>query len=67
MAADAPAFPMAAVAWAPIRAKAEAAGSGQFSPLWSGQAAALCREMPAGELTRKLAEGAMELAKRLAL
>jgi nitronate monooxygenase len=51
----APEFPLAASAIAPVRAKAEQAGSGDFSPLWSGQAAALAREVPAGELTRQLA------------
>ena len=51
----APDFPLAAGAVAPVRAKAEQAGSGDFSPLWSGQAAALAREVPAGELTRELA------------
>ncbi len=64
MAADAPAFPTAAPAWAPLRAKAEAGCSGDFTPLWAGQAAALGREMPADALTRKLAEEAMALAKR---
>ncbi len=52
---EAPAFPLAAGAIAPLRAKAEAAGSGDFSPLWSGQSAALGVEMPARELIRKLA------------
>ena len=47
---EAPAFPLAAGAIAPLRAKAEAAGSGDFSPMWSGQAAALGVEMPAREL-----------------
>jgi nitronate monooxygenase len=28
---------------------------GDFSPLWSGQNASGCREIPAGELTRALA------------
>jgi len=51
----APAFPLATAAIAPIRAKAEGAGSGDFSPLWSGQNASGCREIPAGELTRALA------------
>jgi nitronate monooxygenase len=51
----APEFPLAACAIAPLRATAEQAGSGDFSPLWSGQAAALAREVPAGELTRELA------------
>ena len=49
-----PAFPLATAAIAPLRAKAEAQGSGDFSPLWSGQNAG-CKELPAGELTRALA------------
>lgn len=51
----APAFPLATAAIAPLRAKAEAQGSGDFSPLWSGQNPAGCREIPAAELTRALA------------
>jgi nitronate monooxygenase len=53
----APAFPLATAAIAPLRAKAEAAGSGDFSPLWSGQNATGCREAPAAEIVRALAEG----------
>jgi len=53
--AQAPVFPLASAALAPLRAKAEAAGSGDFSPLWSGQNASGCREIPAAELTRALA------------
>jgi nitronate monooxygenase len=55
----APEFPLTAGAVAPLRAKAEESGSGDFSPLWSGQAARLSRELPAGELTRRLAEEAL--------
>ncbi len=62
----APAFPLAAKPLAPLRAKAEADGSGDFSPLWAGQAAALGRAMPAAELTRNLAEEALDLARSLA-
>lgn len=51
----APPFPSAAAAMAPLRAKAEAAGSGDFSPLWSGQNATGCKEISAVELTRELA------------
>ncbi|HET9470556.1 MAG TPA: DUF561 domain-containing protein, partial [Usitatibacter sp.] len=51
----APAFPLAAGAIAPLRARAEAKGSGDFSPLWSGQNASGCREIPAAQLTRELA------------
>lgn len=54
LSADAPAFPTAGGALAPLKARAEAAGSADFSSLWSGQAAALGREMGAGELTRQL-------------
>jgi nitronate monooxygenase len=53
----APEFPLATSAIAPLRAKAEAEGSGDFSPLWSGQNATGCREVPAGEITRALAQG----------
>ncbi|RPH59949.1 MAG: 2-nitropropane dioxygenase, partial [Burkholderiales bacterium] len=53
--ADTPAFPLAAVAIAPLRARAESQGSCDFSPLWSGQNASGCREVPAAELTRELA------------
>jgi nitronate monooxygenase len=52
-----PEFPLATSAIAPLRAKAEAQGSGEFSPLWSGQNATGCREVPAGEITRALAQG----------
>jgi nitronate monooxygenase len=53
-----PPFPLASGALAPLRAHAEAAGSGDFSPLWAGQA--LARSIAtadAGELTRLLATG----------
>jgi nitronate monooxygenase len=54
----APNFPRARPAIAPLRAKAEAEGSTDFSPLWSGQAAKLPAPMPAADLTRKLADEA---------
>jgi nitronate monooxygenase len=57
MSAAVPVFPLATSAIAPLRAKGEAQGTGDFSPLWSGQNATGCREIPAGELTRRLAEG----------
>ena len=53
----APPFPLAAAAIAPLRARAEAAESGDFSPLWSGQNPTGCREIPAAQLTRNLALG----------
>lgn len=55
----APAFPLAGGALAPLRSATEPTGSGDFMPLWSGQSAALCNTVPAGKLTRDLAEGAL--------
>ncbi|MBM2806875.1 MAG: 2-nitropropane dioxygenase, partial [Deltaproteobacteria bacterium] len=51
----APVFPLATTAIAPLRAKAEGQGSGDFSPLWCGQNASGCKEVPAAQLTRGLA------------
>ena len=51
----APAFPRATAAVMPLRSKAETRGSGDFSPLWSGQNATGCKNIPAAELTRELA------------
>ena len=59
-----PEFPRAADALGPLRSRAESAGSGDFSPLWAGQAAALAREIPAGELTKMLMAEAAELIRR---
>src|SRR5271166_3499432 len=50
----APAFPLATGAVAPLRAYWEKRGSGDYSPLWAGQAAALAREEDAGALTEQL-------------
>jgi nitronate monooxygenase len=50
-----PAFPLATTAISALRSKAEAQGKGDFSPLWSGQNASGCKEIPAAELTRELA------------
>lgn len=52
-----PEFPLATSAITPLRGKAEAQGSGDFSPLWAGQNVSGCREIPAAELTRELAAG----------
>lgn len=53
----APAFPLAGAALAALRARAEAAGCSDFTPLWSGQNRSGCRTLPAAEITRALAEG----------
>ena len=57
--AQAPAFPLAATAIFALRAKAEPKGVNDFTSMWAGQNAAPCREMPAAELTRMLAGGAV--------
>ena len=54
MSSVAPSFPAAGIAIAPLRAAAEAAGCGDFSPLWSGQAGVMVSDVPAGQLTREL-------------
>ncbi|MGQ0792722.1 MAG: NAD(P)H-dependent flavin oxidoreductase [Deltaproteobacteria bacterium] len=54
---NAPEFPLASAALAPIRAKAESMGIGDFSPLWAGQNIGGCAEVPAAALTARLAEG----------
>ncbi len=51
--AAAPAFPLATAAIAPLRAAGEAAGSSNFTPLWSGQNASGCRDLPAADITRE--------------
>ena len=53
--AAAPAFPLAGGAVAPLRAHNEARGSGDFSPLWSGQNASGCQALAAADVTRRLA------------
>ena len=61
----APEFPLASVDVAPLRAKAESQSSGEFSPLWAGQAAPLAYEGPAGDLTQRLASEALDILHRL--
>ena len=64
MSALAPAFPLAGGASLLLRQKAEAQGSGDFSLLWSGQAARLAHGVPAGELTRLLGAAAQQSRSR---
>ncbi|NOT41182.1 MAG: nitronate monooxygenase [Alphaproteobacteria bacterium] len=61
MSADAPAFPTATNAMLPLRQKAEAAGSTDFTSLWSGQAPQFAREVPAAALTATLARETLAL------
>jgi len=51
-----PPFPLAVSAIAPLRAKAESTGDDGFSPLWCGQNASGCLNLPAAEVTRMLAQ-----------
>ena len=53
----APPFPLASAALAPLRARAEAAGRDDFSPLWSGTTRDGCREVPAAVGVRELVAG----------
>jgi nitronate monooxygenase len=64
--ADAPDFPHAATALAPLKAAAEKLGRVDFTNLWAGQAIGLGREMPAAELTRALAADAQAWMSKLA-
>jgi nitronate monooxygenase len=62
---EAPAFPLATPAVSPLRGKAEAEGSGDFSPLWSGQGPGAPRAMGAHELTRTIAAEALARLRSL--
>jgi nitronate monooxygenase len=63
---EAPPYPHAATALAPLRQAAEAKGEISFTPAWAGQAARLGKAMPAAELTRTLAAEALALLGRAA-
>ena len=54
---EAPAFPLATAALAPLRAAAEAQGLSDYSPLWSGQNASDCEALPAAHIAHKLLQG----------
>jgi len=58
---EAPVFPYASNALAPLRSKAEAEGRGDYSPLWAGAGVARVAALPAEELTRRLARDAAAL------
>ena len=61
-----PAFPHAATALGPLKAAAEKLGRVDFTHLWAGQAVRMGREMPAAELTRALAGGALARMSQMA-
>lgn len=52
-----PTFPLASTAIAPLRAAAEKASRGDFSPLWAGQNISGCKAISAAALTTSLFEG----------
>ena len=54
---EAPAFPLATAAVAPLRTAAEAQGSSDYSPLWSGQNASDCQALPAADIAHNLLQG----------
>ena len=54
---EAPSFPLATAAVAPLRAAAEAKGQSDYSPLWSGQNASDCEALPAADIAHKLLQG----------
>ncbi len=63
----APPFPLAAGAVAPLRAHHERLASGDYSPLWAGQAAALARAEDAGSLTQRWWSEAAAILKDIKL
>lgn len=62
---DLPQFPLPANTLAPLRAKGEEQGTGDFSPIWSGAATALGRAMPAGDLLRLLVQETADRVRSL--
>jgi nitronate monooxygenase len=58
---EAPPYPLASAALAPIRAAAERVGEHGFGPMWAGQAAPLGQALPAAQLTRELAAQALAI------
>jgi nitronate monooxygenase len=58
---EAPPYPLASAALAPIRSAAEKQSEFGFGPMWAGQAAPLGRSLPATALTRTLAADALAM------
>ena len=61
----APDFPLPLGALLPLISQAEPRGITDFTPLWSGEAAALASDLPGGRLTVELAKGAIERFRQL--
>ena len=60
-----PDFPLPLRALLPLISLAEQRANDDFSPLWSGEAAALASDLPAQRLTVELAKGAIERFRQL--
>ena len=60
-----PDFPLPLRALLPLTSLAEKRAINDFTPLWSGEAAALARNLPAQRLTVELAKGAIERFRQL--
>jgi nitronate monooxygenase len=60
---EAPPYPFASRALAPLRSAAEKKGEFGFGPMWAGQAAPLGQSLPAADLTRKLAADALAILR----
>ena len=65
MSGAAPDFPLPLRALLPLISLAEQRAINDFTPLWSGEAAALASDLPAQRLTVELAKGAMERFRQL--
>jgi nitronate monooxygenase len=63
---DAPSYPHAATALAPLKAAAEKQDKVDFTTIWAGQAVRLGKAMPAAELTRALAGAALARFSKMA-
>ena len=61
---EAPPYPLASAALAPIRTAAEQRGDYGFGPMWAGQSAPLGQQLAAAELTLKLASDALAILSR---
>lgn len=59
-------FPLQNAATRPLRGAAAQRGDTRYLSLWAGQAAALARDMPAGELVHQLVREAAQVRTRLA-
>ena len=62
---EAPDFPWPLGALLPLISQAEQRDINDFTPLWSGEAAALASDLPGQRLTVELAKGAIERFRQL--